>query len=238
MRILPFLAFISLLHGSQTEPGAPVRIVVTAEADKGKDVPLLSTGDVAIHQGKEQLRVAEFVPLQGEHAGLQFAILIDDGANSDLSLQFEDLRKFIQSQPASTQFGIYYMRNGAAAPAHKMSADHEAAAKSFRLPLGQPGIAGDPYDALKELVKNWPKTTDRREVLMLSSGAGLYRGTPTTNPYLGSAIEECQREGVQVHSIYVGGAGHAGHDFFLINFGRDSLSYLGDETAANVIGRA
>jgi hypothetical protein len=36
---------------------------------------------------------------------------------------------------------------------------------------------------------------------MLSSGAGLYRGTPTTNPYLVSPFEECQREGVQVHSI-------------------------------------
>jgi hypothetical protein len=231
MRILSFaLVCAGLAAGAEPGTGLPVRVVITAEPHHGADAPVLSNGDVAIHLGKERIAAKEVLPLQGEHAGLQFAILIDDGADSELGLQFDDLRQFIRSQPASTQFGVYYMRNGAAVAAHKMSADHEAAAKSFRLPLGQSGAVGDPYDALKDLVKNWPKTTDRREVLMLSSGVGLYRGTPPTNPYLGSAIAECQREGVLVHSIYFHGAGHMGHDYYLINFGREGLSYLGDET--------
>jgi hypothetical protein len=225
-----FFIAMGVLHGAQPEAGVPVHVVITAEPHHEKEAPPLNNGDVSIHLGKERIAAKEVLPLQGEHAGLQVAIVIDDGADSELSLQFADLRKFIQSQPASTQFGVYYMRNGAAVATQKMSADHDAAAKSFRLPLGEPGGSGDPYDSLKDLVKNWPKTTDRREVLMISSGVGLYRGFPTNNPYLESAIAECQREGVQVHSIYFHGAGHMSHDYYLINYGRESLSYLGDET--------
>jgi hypothetical protein len=230
MRILPFLVFAGAMFGAQPEPGAPVRLVVTAEPHKGKNVPALSTGDISVYQGKDRLNVTELIPLQGEHAGLQLAILIDDSAETELSLQFDDLRNFIRAQPASTKVGVYYMRNGLTVPTQQITADHEAAAKAFRLPLGSTTAVGDPYDSLRDLVKNWPKTTDRRQVLMLSSGVGLYRGTPSNNPYLGNAIAECQREGVQVHSIYVNRVGHAGHSFSMINFGRDSLSYLGDET--------
>jgi hypothetical protein len=111
-----------------------------------------------------------------------------------------------------------------------MTADHEAAAQSLRLPIAQPGIAASPFLALSDFVKKWPATEDRREVLMISSGIDLYRGTASQNPYLSSAIDDAQRARVLVHSIYFGGAGHWGHDYFLINFGRDNLSRLGDET--------
>ncbi len=244
MRLLLLLGVVATLLGAGADSGVPVRMVVTAEtskdASKNHDAPAVTAADVTVRQNgsKETRGVAEWIPLQGEHAGLQLAIFIDDGASSDLSLQFGDLRSFILGQPASTQIGVYYMRNGSAIPTQAMTTDHELAAKSLRLPLAQAGIAASPYEALEEFIKKWPATSDRREVLMISSGIDLYRGTPSQNPYLGSAIAKAQRAGVLVHSIYFPGAGHFGHDNFRINFGRDDLSLLGDDTGGEAYWEA
>jgi hypothetical protein len=228
MMFLPLL--VNLLLAQTPDSGVPVRLVVTAEAHKGHDVPDIARGDVMVSQDKAQRRVEDWTPLRGERGRLQLALMIDDGLDTDLSLQFSDLKKFMRAQPATAQIGVYYMRNGSALEAQKLTPDHELAAKALRLPIGQPGAAASPFLALEDLIKKWPATTERREVLMISSGIDLYRGFPTTNPYLGGAIEKAQRAGVLVHSIYYGQAGHGGHDYFLINFGRDNLSYLGDET--------
>jgi hypothetical protein len=204
-------------------------MVVTAEGQNGHEPPELNAKEVALHQEKK-IRVEDLVPLRGERGGLQLAILIDDGSSTTLGLQFGDLRKFIREQAPTTQVGIYYIRNGSAVAYQSMTADHEAAANHFRLPVGQAGVAASPSEAISEFIKKWPATRDRREILLISSGLDLYRGFPTQNPYLATAIADAQRAGVLVNSIYFAGAGHAAHDFSLMNFGRDYLSLLGDQT--------
>jgi len=44
------------------------------------------------------------------------------------------------------------------------------------------------------------------------------------------AIEDAQRAGILVHSIYYAGAGHLGHSYGRINWGQNYLSELGDGT--------
>jgi hypothetical protein len=210
-------------------------MVITAEGLKGHEPPELTSSDIVIHDGKNAFKVEELIPLRAERAALQLAILIDDGSDSVLGLQFDDLRHFIREQPSTTQIGIYYIRNGSATPVQPMTPDHEAAASRLRLPLGQPGIAVSPYLAISEFIKKWPTTESgtqpaRHEILLISSGVDLNRDSPTQNPYLAAAISDCQRAHVLVNSIYFAAAGHAGHDYFFMNFGRDNLSYLGDET--------
>jgi hypothetical protein len=228
MKTTTFL--LALLLSSTAYSAVPVQLVVTAEGQKGQAPPEIAAGDITAHVGKSPIHIADLIPLRGDHAGLQLAIMIDDGAEAALSLQFDELRQFIREQPASTQIGIYYIRNGSAVPTQPLTADHEAAATHLRLPTGQPGIAVSPSEAISEFIKKWPATPDRREILLISSGIDLDRGFPAQNPYLLSAIADAQRAHVLVNSIYFAGAGHAGHSYSLLNYGRDYLSYLGDET--------
>jgi hypothetical protein len=230
MKALRLFAFPVLLAASLFGQGIPVQVIVTAESTKGHTPPELTAHDISLRTNQKAFEVEDLMPLRGEHADLQLAILIDDGLNTTLGLQFDDLRRFIRGQPPTTQIGVYYIRNGSAQPVQPITADHEAAARHLRLPLGEPGIAVSPYQAISELVREWPAATGRREILLISNGIDLYRGSPTQNPYLETAIQDCQRAHIPVHSIYFEAAGHAGHDFYFMNFGRDNLSYLGDET--------
>lgn len=208
----------------------PVHMIVTAEPHHIQDLPIINREDVIVYQGKDRVRATEWVPLKGDRAGLQLYIVIDDGLDTSVGTQFDDLRKFIQAQAATTLIGLAYMRNGAIEIARNLTADHAGAAKSLRLPLGSYGISVSPYMSLVDLLHKWPDTPLRREVLMVTSGLDLYYGAGPDNPYLDRAVKEAQRAGVIVHSIYFGAVGHSGHSYSRINWGQNYLSQLGDET--------
>ena len=87
---------------SSQQAVAPVSIVVSAEAKFGKDIPTIYREDVRVFHDKDRLQVTDWIPLQGERAGLDLALLIDDSSNTDLGLQLDDLRKFINGQPVTT----------------------------------------------------------------------------------------------------------------------------------------
>src|ERR1700685_1999893 len=88
-----------------------VTMTVTANIAANKRPPAISQDDVVVKQGKSRLEVTEWVPARGDRAGLELFLLIDDTADSRISLQYEDLRAFINAQPASTLVGVGYMRN-------------------------------------------------------------------------------------------------------------------------------
>ncbi len=67
-----------------------------------------------VHEGKNRDRVTDWVPAQGDHAGLELFILMDDSSSTSIGNQLEDIRKFIDGQPSSTKIGVAYMRNGIA----------------------------------------------------------------------------------------------------------------------------
>ena len=136
-----------------------------------------------------------------------------------------------RAQQANVEIGVDYMRNGTTIAAHALTADHDAAAKSLRLPIGQAGAASSPYVALSERIKKWAPFSGRREVLMISSGSdSLYYSGDLQNPYLLRGIEDAQKAGILVHSLYYESAGHYGHSYYQVNLGQSYLSRLGDET--------
>jgi hypothetical protein len=185
---------------------------------------------VSVDVENRAARVEQWTPLRGNEAALQLFILIDDGADTDLGIQFNSLKQFINSQPPGTQIGLAYMRNGSAMIAANMTQDHGAVAKALRLPLGQPGISASPYMAVSDLVKKWPASAARREILMITSGIDPWSPVNPQNPYLQTAIDDCQRAGILAHSLYYAGAGHFGHSFWRSNWGQNFLSEIGDET--------
>jgi hypothetical protein len=210
--------------------GVPVHVVVTVEARHGKDIPVIHREDVRVYQGKNRDQVKDWVPLQGDHAGLELFLLLDDGSDSTLGLQLEDLRKFINAQPATTAIGVGYMRNGTVDIAQNFTADHALAAKSLRLPIGAPGANASPYFSLVDLIKRWPEKPVRREVLMVSDGIDRFGGGGPSDPYVDSAIDKALRAGVIIYTIYASGSGHFGHSFFRFSWGQNNLSRIADET--------
>jgi hypothetical protein len=213
-----------------SDPGVPTQMTVTVDAVYGKKIPDLKREDVMVFQGKDRLRVTEWTPLQGERAGLELFILIDDASAVGLGSQFDDLREFIGNQPFSTLIGIGYMHNGVAEIVQNLTEDHAKAARALRLPWGIGAVGVSPYLAVSDLVRKWPQSDVRREVLMISSGADPLGGFGAVNPYLDIAIEYAQLGGIIVYAIYSPQAGHGGHSFLLTNSGQNYLARLAEET--------
>jgi hypothetical protein len=229
--VFGIIAARPLLMGQQSPAtGTPVQMVVTAEARHGDDVPLVQKEDVMVYQGRDRVKTTDWIPLQGDRAGLELFLLLDDASGSSLGSQLEDLRRFINSQPPTTKIGVGYMRNGTVDVVQNLTEDHTKAAKSLRLPFGDAGVNASPYFSVAELIKRWPEAPERREILMVSDGIDRYGPGGTSDPYVDQAVEQAQRGGIVIFSIYIPGAGHFGHSFWRINWGQNYLSQLSDET--------
>jgi hypothetical protein len=72
-----------------TTNGASVQMLVTVEAVRGSDVPVVNREDVMVQEGRERDKVSDWVPAQGDHAGLELVFLLDDSSNSSLGSQLE-----------------------------------------------------------------------------------------------------------------------------------------------------
>jgi hypothetical protein len=231
--IAVLLAGIQLATAQQAPSATEVtaNLVVTVEARHGSNIPDIQRDDVMVYEGRDRDRVTNWLPLQGDHAGLEFIILLDDSASVSLGSQLEDLRQFINAQPPSTKIGVAYMQNGNAQFAQNPTSDHAAAAKALRLPMGSPGANASPYFSLGDLIKRWPASEERHEVLMVTDGIDRYWGSGPDNAYVDEVIQQAQRAGVIVYSIYTPGVGHFGHSFWRTYWGQNYLSQLSDETS-------
>jgi hypothetical protein len=208
-----------------------VHMVVTAEARKGSDVPTINKEDVMVFEGRDRDKVTDWVAAKGDNAAMELFILLDDGSNFTLGSQLGDIQKFINAQPASTKVGIAYMQNGMAKVEQNLTSDHALAAKALRLPLGMAGVNASPYFSISDLVKKWPASNARHEVIVASDGIDHFYGVgDLQDPYLSAAIEDSQRAGVLIYAIYTPGAGHFGHDYWANYWGQLYLSKLTDET--------
>ncbi|MGA7081322.1 MAG: hypothetical protein WBQ43_16225 [Terriglobales bacterium] len=221
-----------LALGQQTpSTGTPVHMIVTVEPKKGAEVPVVNREDVMVYEGKNRDQVTEWIPAQGEHAGLEFYVLIDDGSSPALDTQLGDIKKFIVGLPSTAQVGVAYMQNGTARMAQTLTGDHDLAAKSIRLPLGYFSADASPYFSVSDLAKHWAPDGNRHEVIMVTNGYdAYYGGADLLDPYLTAAIEDCQRAGVLVSAIYAPGAGHFGHSYWINYWGQIYLSKLTEET--------
>ena len=221
----------SAAAGQQSANGVPAHMVVTVEPHHSSEVPPVNREDVMVYEGKDRDAVTEWIPAQGDRAGLELFIMLDDGADSSLGQQLQDLRKFIDAQPASTKIGIAYMQNGTARIEQNLTSDHAQAAKALRLPMGIRGANGSPYFSLTDLIKRWPESPERREVLMASDGVDLFYGSgDLLDPYVDEAIQNAQRAGILVSAIYTPGVGHFGHSYWQTYWGQLYLAQLADKT--------
>ena len=250
MRIPRIKHFVSLLAGAamfvtgvgfgtaETAPGAtvPVTMTVTASVAGNKRMPEITGGDVVIRQGKSQLAVTNWVPARGDRAGLELFILIDDAADSLVSLQYDDLRAFINAQPATTLVGVGYMRNATVQIAQDLTLNHDMASQALRIPLGNPGAFGSPYLSVADLMKRWPVDQNRREVIMITDGVGRerrhlgwHRGY-RHDPDVEAASALAQRTDTNIFAIYTPGSNRFHRGYWDVINGQMNMTRLSDRT--------
>jgi len=186
---------------------------------------------VLVFEGHDRDKVIDWVPAQGDHAALELFVLLDDGAAETLGTQLDDIRKFIQAQPATTKIGVAYMQNGVARVVQDLTTDHGQAAKALRLPMGMRDANASPYISLSDLIKKWPASEARREIVMATDGIDPYYGSgDMQDPYLDAAIDDATRAGVVVSAIYTPGVGHFGHSYWMTYWGQMYLAKLAENT--------
>jgi VWFA-related protein len=217
--------------------GVPVTITVSVEAKHGKDIPAVYREDVRVFHDRGRLKVTNWVPLQATQAGLELFLLIDDATDATLGLQFDDLKKFIATQPDTTAIAVGYVRNGTVNVAQNFTKDRALLDKALRLPQGFAAGDASPYIAIHDLIDRWPQSANRREIFLVSSGIdALEPGVNDT--YLEQAIERAKRADVQVYSIYASRTGHLGHTMWQAGQGQNNLSRLADATGAEAYFQA
>src|ERR1700741_2284995 len=224
------LATLSARAQSQTSSGTvPITTVVTALGPKYTPPPAISQSDVSVYSGKDKQNVTSWVPAQGDKANLELAIVIDDSDRIDIGNQISDINNFIKSQPKSCGVAVFYASNGTVQAASQFSTDHEAVAKSVRLPLGRTAAYSSIYLSLMDLFKRWPVTGARREVLLMADGIDRFRGDPFS-PDVDTTIERAQKAGVIIHTLYATGIGSFSRNMFQVNYGQSNLAKMADGT--------
>jgi hypothetical protein len=221
------------------EPAAstavPVTMTVTATVAGSKRMPEINRNDIIVKQGKNRLNVTEWVPAQGDRAGLELFILIDDTAESRLSLQYDDLRSFIKDQPSSTLIGVGYMRNGSVQVAQDLTTDRVLTANALRLPFGHPAAFASPYLSVIDLMKRWPVDQNRREVILFTDGVGRDHHLGWHRGYrldadVNTATEVAQRTGTNIFSIYTPSSAFHRRGYWAGMNGQMNLTRLSENT--------
>jgi hypothetical protein len=254
---------VRALH-SQQKTGASstvqVHMVITDQALRDdSEVPILRPENVQVRQGKTSLKVDHLIPARGDNAALQLFILIDDTCDTSIGNSLNDLRDFINAQPATTVVGVAYMSNATIQIAQNFTNDHAAVARAIRLPRGNVSSMDSPYLSLISLLKGWPEQKVRREVLMVSDGIDRLRSDPTTraaysptygggtrraqmptttmstsmstiSPDADTASTTAQRYGVIVHGIYATGVGRMGRNAWEAQLGQGGMGKIADES--------
>lgn len=232
-------ALTSALFLNAQTPAATVPVKMTVTLDvlgEGKRTPEVNLDDVMVNDGKDRLKVTGWVAACEDKAGLDLFVLIDDASDTSLGVQLADLRAFINAQPATTSVGVGYMRNAVVQIAQNFTTDHAAAANSLRLPVGSTGAYGSPYLSVMDLMKRWPESPNRREVIMITDGIdrahrGLRFGSLNPlSPDVDSASAVAQRTGTIIHTIYSPGVGHLHYNFWEANNGQNGMAKLSDQT--------
>jgi hypothetical protein len=236
--ILTSLALLTMAALAQ-EDGRVLVTQTLVHADSKTDVVPTAT-QVKLELDSKNAPVTSLVPVAP--GNVQIAFLIDDGLSRNAGIQLNDLKQFAMSLPPTTELLVGYMTNGTVQVASPFSTDHAAAAAAFRIPTGLPGESASPYFCLSDFVKHWPGsqgeegTHKARFVMMLTNGVDPYNGsTRITNqdsPYVSEAVEDAQRAGVAVYSIYYRDSGFRGNGSASFS-GQGYLQQVADATGGD-----
>lgn len=223
------LACAMIASGQAGSPvGVPAEVKVTVGHYYGPDRRVLTRDDFVVTQNYDPLPITKVTPLRGAQANLDLFLLVDNCSNCDPSSKFEEVRRFILSQPATTAVGVAYIQNGQLRIGQVPSPEHERAVNALSTPAGNP--PSDPFAALTDLITSWGKHPSRHAVLMISNGINPATPGETQDSSAEAAIAAAQRAGVAVFSIYHPSADYLKGDFSRLYAGQVQLAHVSNET--------
>ncbi len=223
-------------NGGRTETRRDVRTVtipVTLRLPERAQQPeVINLEDLQVFEDGER---QEILAIRGEgRSPLTLAVLIQDDLVSSLSNEIRGIAAFIRKLPPGSRVMVGYLSSGALRVRQKFTNDLERAAKSLRIPLASTAASPyNPFSLTRDGVKRFEsQPVGRRAVLVLSDGIDLSRGLTNASPAqsldLQRLINESQRLGVAVYTMYAPSVG--GGDSLLVSNGQGSLQRLSDET--------
>ena len=233
MSKLPTAAWLAfacpLLLSAQTQPaGVTTKMLVTVGHYFGHEPPVLTKNDLTVKQQFDPLPITNLVPLRGDRAGLELFLLVDNCSNCEPGTKFEELRRFITSQPATTAVGVAYIQEGLLKIAENPTLDRDLAVKALSAPTGSK--PSNPFSAVTELIKIWPHNASRHTILMISNGVDPGASEELQNPSADAAIAAAERASVTVFAIYHPSADYVTANFSKIYSGQVQLAHLANES--------
>ncbi|HEV2576337.1 MAG TPA: hypothetical protein VGU25_03910 [Acidobacteriaceae bacterium] len=210
----------------QGQGTVPARMIVTTGHVYGQEPPMLMAKDLVVTQNDRPVKVTALLPLRGDRAGLELYVLVDNCSNCEAGPQFEELARFIQTQPATTSVGVAYIQNGKLEVALEPTSDHARAVKALSAPEGSK--PSSPYDALADLIKGWKQGSARRAVLMISTGIDPAETNPESaqSKSAEAALRAAERAEVTIYAIYHPSADYLSTDLSKILAGQIQLSHV------------
>jgi VWFA-related protein len=248
--ILAALSIVAAVCAPWAAPRAQKRTDAVARADVRRDVRTVTIPvTVRLPERPEQAELHYLEALQVFEDGdrqeilatrgagrspMTVAVLIQDDLSSVVSNEIKGIADFIRRLPPGSRVMVAYMRTGTLQVRQKFTGDLERAAKSLRIPVSSPAVAPfNPFAQTRDAVKRFEsQPVGRRAVLLLSDGIDTSRGFENSSPGTGfdlqRAINEAQRLGVALYSIYEPTGN--GASLTLVGNGQGSLNRLSEET--------
>lgn len=226
------LAF-SLRAWSQAPATIPVHMIVTAGHFYTHEPPTLTSQDLMVLQEFEPRTITGLVPLRGERAALELYVLVDDCSSCEAATKFDELRRFVLAQPATTAVGVAYIQDGNLKIVEKPGRDRGRAVAALNPPTG--GRPANPFVPLKDLIQAWDRDPARnpqarRTILMISNGIDPNAEGSVLNPSADAAIEAAQRGEVTIFALYHPSADYVATDSAKIYAGQVQLSHVANES--------
>ena len=177
----------------------------------------------------------EILAMRGEgRSPLTLAVLIQDDLVPSVGNEIKGIGDFIRKLPPGSRVMVAYLSAGSLRVRQKFTPDLERAAKALRIPVGSTAASPyNPFALTRDAVKRFEsQPVGRRAVLLVSDGLDLSRGVSNSSPAnsvdLQRTVNEAQRLGVAVYSIFAPSV--SGGEMALVNNGQGSLDRLSDET--------
>lgn len=239
--VIVFLLITSAI--AQREPnrvglnGGDVTILVTVHPHNDRSRALadkLRAEDFAVREDDRPQRIisvkrpAEAPPI--------LAVLIQDDLVSRVSNEIRGIKDFIWRLPDGSRVMTAYITAGSLRITQDFTTDRKRAAESLRILLSSGSASPfNPYVEVLEALRHFDsQTAGRRMVLLVSDGLDVSRGfrsaSPTLSMDLDRAIDEAQRRGISVFTIYAPSVGLTSRSHLAVSFGQGSLNRIADET--------
>lgn len=234
-RLLFAAAALSLAAVSTFTQSAPpseianaVTITVTPVVKGDSAPPQITQADVVVRQGNKDRPVIAWDPANPSDPKLDLVIVIDDSLANGVATHWNEVAGFLNALPPGARTAIAYANRGAIQLAQQPTADHALTAKALRNPAGLVVQDASIYESVQALVRGWPSRPGRRVILVISSGYdSKFPGSVWDDwPTMQKAIEEAQRKGVVVYSIYAKPFTPAALNQAQLEWGQQALNFL------------